>query len=248
GKGGQFLDQHLCCRAPHLAHRSAQGYSVGQIVDVFACTREMRQFGDAGQPKAFEVFSDEEFDGFDVVMRRCFELGNASDIGITEVRRDIAQGDALAVTQRRTKEALVREADQPLDFDMNPRTVEPRFGQVLTNLGNRTVVATIQRTERLGRKGHDSILTVLSPRDVCAPPFHEHLVVMPFGSTIVHTVMVIFTNLVSATDLLGEAIADLERSIARTGWVGPARIAYDDVATEFRSRLISLAIQTRSTG
>lgn len=71
---------------------------------------------------------------------------------------------------------------------------------------------------------------------------------MPFGCTILHTVMVIFTNLASATDLLGEAIADLERSIARTGWVGPARIAYDDVATEFRARLISLAIQTRSSG
>lgn len=71
---------------------------------------------------------------------------------------------------------------------------------------------------------------------------------MPFGCTILHTVMVIFTNLASATDLLGEAIDDLERSIARTGWVGPARIAYDDVATEFRARLISLAIQTRSSG
>jgi hypothetical protein len=58
--------------------------------------------------------------------------------------------------------------------------------------------------------------------------------------------MVISVNLVSTTDLLGGAIADLERSIARTGWVGPARIAYDDVAIEFRSRLIALAIQTQS--
>jgi len=58
--------------------------------------------------------------------------------------------------------------------------------------------------------------------------------------------MVISVNLVSTTDLLGGAIADLERSIARTGWVGPARITYDDVATEFRSRLIALAIQTQS--
>jgi hypothetical protein len=58
--------------------------------------------------------------------------------------------------------------------------------------------------------------------------------------------MVMSVNLVSTTDLLGGAIADLERSIARTGWVGPARIAYDDVATEFRSRLIALAIQTQS--
>jgi hypothetical protein len=32
-----------------------------------------------------------------------------------------------------------------------------------TNLGDRTVVAAIQRTERLGRKGHNSILAVLSP-------------------------------------------------------------------------------------
>jgi len=47
-------------------------------------------------------------------------------------------------------------------------------------------------------------------------------------------------------DLLGGAIADLERSIARTGWVGPARIAYDDVATEFRTRLIALVIQAQS--
>jgi hypothetical protein len=60
--------------------------------------------------------------------------------------------------------------------------------------------------------------------------------------------MVISVNLVNTTDLLGEAIADLERSIARTGWVGPARIAYDDVVTEFRARLIALAIQTQSLG
>jgi hypothetical protein len=60
--------------------------------------------------------------------------------------------------------------------------------------------------------------------------------------------MVISANLVTATDLLGSAIADLERSIARTGWVGPARIAYDDVATEFRSRLIALAIRAQSLG
>jgi hypothetical protein len=58
--------------------------------------------------------------------------------------------------------------------------------------------------------------------------------------------MVIFVNLVNPTDLLGAAIADLERSVNRADWVGPARIAYDDVATEFRSRLIALAMQTQS--
>jgi hypothetical protein len=60
--------------------------------------------------------------------------------------------------------------------------------------------------------------------------------------------MVIFVKSTNASDLLEGAIADLERSITRTGWVGPARIAYDDVATEFRSRLISLAIQAQSLG
>ncbi|CAB4863267.1 unannotated protein [freshwater metagenome] len=60
--------------------------------------------------------------------------------------------------------------------------------------------------------------------------------------------MVIFANLANTTDLLGGAIVDLERSIARTGWVGPARIAYDDVATAFRARLIALAIRARSLG
>jgi len=59
-------------------------------------------------------------------------------------------------------------------------------------------------------------------------------------------VIVISVIPVSAMDLLGGAIADLERSIARTGWVGPARIAYDDVATEFRTRLIALVIQAQS--
>jgi hypothetical protein len=83
---------------------------------------------------------------------------------------------------------------------------------------------------------------------VCAPPFHEHPVATLSGWNCRHTVMVISVDLVSATDLLGGAIADLEHSIARTGWVGPARIAYDDVATEFRARLVALVIQTRSLG
>jgi hypothetical protein len=69
---------------------------------------------------------------------------------------------------------------------------------------------------------------------------------MPPDRNCRHTVTVISVNLVSTTDLLGGAIADLERSIARTGWVGPARIAYDDVATEFRTRLIALVIQAQS--
>jgi hypothetical protein len=63
-----------------------------------------------------------------------------------------------------------------------------------------------------------------------------------------HAVMVIFVNLVNPTDLLGAAIADLDRSVNRAGWVGPARIAYDDVVTDFRSRLIALAMQTQSLG
>jgi len=61
-----------------------------------------------------------------------------------------------------------------------------------------------------------------------------------------HAVMVISVNLVNPTDLLGAAIADLERSVNRADWVGPARIAYDDVVTDFRSRLIALAMQTQS--
>jgi len=69
---------------------------------------------------------------------------------------------------------------------------------------------------------------------------------MPPDRNCRHTVTVISIIPVSATDLLGGAIADLERSIARTGWVGPARIAYDDVATEFRTRLIALEIQAQS--
>ncbi|MSZ39264.1 MAG: hypothetical protein F2605_04235, partial [Actinobacteria bacterium] len=52
---------------------------------------------------------------------------------------------------------------------------------------------------------------------------------MPRVRHVEHAVMVIFANLANTTDLLGGAIVDLERSIARTGWVGPARIAYDDV-------------------
>jgi hypothetical protein len=63
-----------------------------------------------------------------------------------------------------------------------------------------------------------------------------------------HAVMVIFVNLVNPTELLGAAIADLERSVNRPGWVGPARIAYDDVVTDFRSRLIALAMRTQSLG
>lgn|GEM_PF-1881097 len=63
-----------------------------------------------------------------------------------------------------------------------------------------------------------------------------------------HAVMVIFVNLVNPTDLLGTAIADLERSVNRPDWVGPARIAYDDVVADFRSRLIALAMQTQSLG
>ena len=63
-----------------------------------------------------------------------------------------------------------------------------------------------------------------------------------------HAVMVISANLVNTTDLLDGAIADLERSIARTGWIGPARIAYDNVATEFRARLIALVIRAQSLG
>jgi len=58
--------------------------------------------------------------------------------------------------------------------------------------------------------------------------------------------MVISANLLNTADLLGVAITDLERSIARTGWVGPARIAFDDVATEFRSRLMALEIRALS--
>jgi len=206
----------------------------------------MRQFGDARQSEAFKVFSDEIFDGFDVVPSRRLELGNPSDVRITEVRRHVAQGEALVGIQLCAEKPFIREANQLLDFDVNPRTVEPGFGQVLTNLGDRTVVATIQWTERLGRKGHNSILAVLSPRDVCAPPFHEDLVAMPSDRNCRHTVIVISVIPVSTTDILGGAISDLERSIARTGWVGPARIAYDDVATEFRTRLIALVIQAQS--
>jgi hypothetical protein len=71
---------------------------------------------------------------------------------------------------------------------------------------------------------------------------------MPSGLQVLHDVMVISVNPVNTADLLSGAIADLERSVNRAGWVGPARIAYDDVATEFRSRLIALAMQTQSLG
>jgi hypothetical protein len=71
---------------------------------------------------------------------------------------------------------------------------------------------------------------------------------MPGGCHVLHAVMVISANLVNTTNLLDGAIADLERSIARSGWAGPARIAYDDVATEFRSRLIALVTRAQSLG
>ncbi|CAB4588861.1 unannotated protein [freshwater metagenome] len=194
------------------------------------------------------MLSNEILDGLDVVTCRCLELRNPCDIRIAEVRRDVTQGKTLIGAKFRTEKTLIREANQPLNFHVNPSTIESRFGQMLTDLGDRTVVATVQRTERLGRKDHISILAVLSPRAVCAPPFHRHTVAMQGGCHVLHAVMVISANLVNTTNLLDGAIADLERSIARSGWAGPARIAYDDVATEFRSRLIALVTRAQSLG
>jgi len=68
------------------------------------------------------------------------------------------------------------------------------------------------------------------------------------GWKILNHVMVITADLGNTIDLLNGAIADLDRSIARGGWAGPARIAYDDVVTDFRSRLIALSIRAQSLG
>jgi hypothetical protein len=90
------------------------------------------ELGEARQAETFEVLANEIFHGLDIVPRSRLEFGNPSDVGVTEVCRNIAQGKSLICTQCRTEETLIGEANQPLYFNVHSRTIETSFGQMLT--------------------------------------------------------------------------------------------------------------------
>ena len=150
-------------RPPHLADRGSERDSVGKVVDVLACAGEVRQLGDAVETQSGKVFTNQVLHRLHVVTGHGLEFGDARDIGVTEVRRHIAQREALLRRELGTKETLIRETNQPFDFDMDTSAVESRLRKVFADFGHRRVITTIERTERLRRKGHVSILAVFSP-------------------------------------------------------------------------------------
>ena len=77
---------------------------------------------------------------------------------------------------------------------------------------------------------------------------HNTTIFMPETCGVADNGDVMSIETLSPMEFLTQAITDLEWSIARGGWAGPARMAYDDLATEFRSRLIALAVRTQSIG
>lgn len=133
----------------------------------------MGQFRNAGQTEAIQVFANQVFDSFDIVLGLCFELGDPLDVGVTEIRGDIAQGDSVVRAQFGASKALVNQTNNPLNFDVDTGTIEARFGKVKPEVRDSRVVATIKWTEWLRGKGHVSILAVFSPSRGGAPPLHS---------------------------------------------------------------------------
>jgi hypothetical protein len=104
---------------------------------------------------------------------RRFEFGNSGDIRVPKTGGDIAKSELFVGAQFRAKKSFVDEANNPLNLDVNTRSIEPRLGQMLADFSHRRVIATIKGAEWLRRKGHASILAVFSPTHGFAPPSHS---------------------------------------------------------------------------
>jgi hypothetical protein len=57
---------------------------------------------------------------------------------------------------------------------------------------------------------------------------------------------VLSENTENVSGWMERAMTDLDLSLARDGWFGPAHAAYNDVVSEFRSRLAALFIRARA--
>jgi hypothetical protein len=206
------------------------------------------QFGEPRQADFVEVFADEIFDRLDIVLGRRLELGNPRDIGVPKMSGDISKTEPFVGAQFRSEEPFIDESNNPLNLDVNARTVEPGLGQVFADFGHRRVVATIERAERLRGEGHTSILAVFSPTHGFAPPSHLRLSRSAVEKKIADTSRVMCEPASPAQNLVDDAIAVLALSQSRGGWVGPARNAFDGLVDEFRARLIVLSLRLRSRG
>ena len=132
------------------------GQRVRRRVDVLARAREMRELGDRVEPERRQAVADEILDGFHVVPRDGFLLGQPVDLGLPEVAVQRPQVVHLGVRQRGgAEQRTVGEGDEPLDLDLDAGPVETGLGEIVGEGADGGEVPPVQGTQRLRReRGH----------------------------------------------------------------------------------------------
>ena len=101
--------------------------------------------------RSLQILADQVLDSLDVVAGDGLELAQALDVLGAEIAGERAQVVALRVRQRRgaRQDRVVKQENQPLDFDVHARAVQARLGQVVRQRRGHRAVAAVQRAERL---------------------------------------------------------------------------------------------------
>ena len=141
GETAQAIQERADRGQPHLLGRSLDGQRVRQVVDVLGGAENMDDLAQGRQRRALtqlagrglQVFADQVFDSLDVVAGDGLELAQALDVLGAEIAGERAQVVALRVRQRRCawQDRVVKQENQPLDFDVHARAVQARLGQVV---------------------------------------------------------------------------------------------------------------------
>ena len=154
----QRLDEGACAGHPHIAYRRADGEGVGEVVDVFARAREVRELGDRGEPERGELVADEVLDRLDVVARDGFATGQVGDVVVAELGDDGTQSARLVGGEPSRAEHLgISEVDEPLDLDLDARAVEPGFAEVLAERRDLRLVPPVEGAEGLdAERAHET--------------------------------------------------------------------------------------------
>ncbi len=93
-----------------------------------------------------------------------------------------------------------------------------------------------------------TILAVFSPRRWFASPCTIRRERVTAAGCLVHSERVLLSDVSQLSAFADSALVDIERSISRGGWFGPAHDAYALVLGRFRERLIGVIVRIHALG